>query len=256
MFFYLTHIVVKFTYHEAIFPFIVIRIFHFPYKKFTSQKAERLSKRIIWFVVMLTFFPSLYFGYDLVQQNRFTQRASRFINLEAQIPGDYLLSRKINGKEKSILLVYGGNEISKEQAEALRKRLPVYGLSGASLEIRQGFASFSSQHVGQDEKLSALTNALQEKQQELDSFRAVVLQRAAYDTFGRRLFNEINIQYPGLRTCAIAPFREQADSGKVQQSLLVLLSFNRTISKADRAQIRNWLVARTEDASVQLNIKP
>ena len=131
----------------ALATFIVIRIFHFPYKKFTSEKAERFSKRIVWSVVLLTFLPSLYFGYDLVSQNRFSQRASRFIAQEAQIQGDYLLSKKTNAKDKSILLIYGGNEISKEQVDAIRSRLPIYGLEDASLEISQGFASYST-HSG------------------------------------------------------------------------------------------------------------
>ena len=113
----------------------MIRIFHFPYKKFTSEKAERFSKRIVWSVVLLTFLPSLYFGYDLVSQNRFSQRASRFIAQEAQIQGDYLLSKKTNAKDKSILLIYGGNEISKEQVDAIRSRLPIYGLEDASLNL-------------------------------------------------------------------------------------------------------------------------
>jgi uncharacterized hydrophobic protein (TIGR00271 family) len=241
----------------ALATFIITRVFHFPYKKFTSQKAERLSKRIIWLVVLLTFLPSLYFGYDMVQQNRFSQRANRFITHEAQIPGDYLLSKKVNSKEKSILLIYGGNEISAEQVQALRSRLSLYDLPVSSLEIRQGFASYTAAQTGnQDEKTGVLTTVLQEKQQELDSLKILLSQQAGYDSLARRLFIEINIQYTGLRSCAVTPLYEIADRDKVQPSLLVLLSFNRTISSAARSQLRNWLAARTEDTSVQLIIKP
>lgn len=239
----------------ALATFIVIRIFHFPYKKFTTEKAERLSRRIIWLVVLLTFLPSLYFGYDMVQQNRFSQRASRFINLETQIPGDYLLSKKVNSKDKSILLIYGGNEISNEQVATIRSRLPVYGLTDARLEIRQGFASYSTPSGDPDEKMAAMTSALQDKQQELDKLKSFVDQRTGYDSLGRRLFTEITIQYPGLRSCAITPLRENADSGKVRQSLLVVLSFNRTISNPEQLKLRNWLAARTADTSVQLIVK-
>lgn len=241
----------------ALATFIVIRLFHFPYKKFTSAKAELLSKRIIWSVVLLTFLPSLYFGYDMVQQNRFSQRANRFITNEAQIPGDYLLSKKVNSKEKTILLIYGGDEISAEQAAALRGRLSLYGLPETSLEIRQGFASYTAAQKGsEDDKTAALTTVLQDKQQELDSIKALLAKEAGFDSLGRQLFTEINIQYPGLRSCAVKPLSEIADSGKVQPSLLVLLSFNRMISNTAQAQLRNWLAARTADSSVQLIIKP
>jgi len=240
----------------ALATFIVIRIFHFPYKKFTSEKAERFSKRIVWSVVLLTFLPSLYFGYDLVSQNRFSQRASRFIAQEAQIQGDYLLSKKTNAKDKSILLIYGGNEISKEQVDAIRSRLPIYGLEDASLEIRQGFASYSTHSGSLDDKAATLTSALQEKQAELDSIKSLLAHRASFDSLSRRLFTELIIQNPGLRSCAVSPMRENADSGKVLQSLMVIVSFNRTISNAEQLKLRNWLAARTADTSVQLIIKP
>ena len=240
----------------ALATFIVIRIFHFPYKKFTTQKAERLSRQIIWSVVLLTLLPSIYFGYDLILQNRFSKQASGFIAQEAQIEGDYLLNKKVNAKEKSILLVYGGNEISKDQIAAIRSRLPLYGLTGASLEIRQGFSSFTASSDNLDDKTTALTDVLRSKQQELDSVNSVLAQQLGYDSMGRRLFSEITIHYPGLRTCAVLPLRENADSGKVQQSLMVLLSFNRTISSADKIRLRNWLVVRTADTTVQLIIKP
>ena len=239
----------------ALATFIVVRVFHFPYKKFSTKKAERFSTQIIGFVVLFTLLPSLYFGYDLISQNRFSKRASRFIAHEAQIQGDYLLSKKVNGKDRSILLVYGGNEISKEQIEAIQARLPLYGLTGTRLEIRQGFASYSSPSGGLDDKTAALSGILQAKQYELDSLKSVLDKRVGYDSLGGRLFSEISLLYPGLRSCAVVPVRENADSGKVKQSLMVLISFNRTISNADKTKLRNWLVERTADTSVQLIFK-
>lgn len=241
----------------ALSTFIVIRIFHFPYKQFTSEKAEKFSKRIIWSVVVLTFLPSLYFGYDMVQQNRYQQSVSRFISNEAQLPGDYLLSKKVDAKTKTISLVYGGDEISQAQVDALKARLGIYGLTGTTLNVSQGFASLSTgQLKNEDEKTLRLTTALQEKQQQLDKLQADADRLAAFDSLGRQLYSEIIIQYPGLRSCAVSPLRENADSGKVQRSLLVLLSFNRTISDAQYVQMRSWLAARTADTSVQLIIKP
>jgi hypothetical protein len=80
--------------------------------------------------------------------------------------------------------------------------------------------------------------------------------RAGYYSLGQRLFAEISIFYPGLVSCAITPIQAHGDSGKVQQSLLVLLSFNRTIANLQRVQLQNWLETRTADTSVQLIIKP
>lgn len=48
----------------------------------------------------------------MVQQDRFNKNAARFIQYEAHFPNDYLLSKKTDAKTKSILLVFGGKEIT------------------------------------------------------------------------------------------------------------------------------------------------
>ena len=117
------------------------------------------------------------------------------------------------------------------------------------------FEGAPSPSGGLDDKTAALSGILQAKQYELDSLKSVLDKRVGYDSLGGRLFSEISLLYPGLRSCAVVPVRENADSGKVKQSLMVLISFNRTISNADKTKLRNWLVERTADTSVQLIFK-
>jgi len=91
----------------ALATFIIVRFLHFPYKHQQNIQAERFAKRIIWLVVLATLLPSIYFGYDMVQQNRFIKNANRFIAGEAHFPNDYLLNKKIDPKSRKITLVFG-----------------------------------------------------------------------------------------------------------------------------------------------------
>lgn len=79
-------------------------------------------------VVLVTLIPSIYLGYDLVQQNRFRQRANDFIEEEAVFPNNFLLRKSIDPAKKSITLTYGGQQIEEAAINQIRAKLAHYGL--------------------------------------------------------------------------------------------------------------------------------
>ena len=83
----------------------------FPYKSLKNERAEKMARRVVWLVVLITLLPSIYFGYDLVQQTKFIKSANNFVAAEAHFDNDYLLNKKIDPKEKVIELVFGGDSI-------------------------------------------------------------------------------------------------------------------------------------------------
>ena len=91
-----------------------------------SVQSEKRARRIVWVIVLLTLLPSIYFGFDIVQQSRFTKNANHFINNEAHFTNDYLLNKKIDAKNKSISLVFGGKEILPAEIHQLKLRLKNY----------------------------------------------------------------------------------------------------------------------------------
>lgn len=101
------------------------RFLRFPYKKLPKREDEIKAKRIVWGVAMITLLPSLYFGYDVVQQNKFLKRANQFIDAEAQFPNDYLLNKIIDAKNKTIILTYGGPTIEDEEISILKRKLSI-----------------------------------------------------------------------------------------------------------------------------------
>lgn len=137
----------------ALATLIIVRFLHFPYKHEQTLKAERTAHRVVWVVVLVTLLPSIYFGYDMVQRNRFTNNANNFITQEAHFPNDYLLNKKIDAKTRKITLVFGGKEILPEEIESLKQQLPKYGLDTAILEIKQGFAYLSDNNKIENEEL-------------------------------------------------------------------------------------------------------
>ncbi len=108
----------------ALATLVTARFLSFPYKHLPEVRDEVIANRIVWGVVLITLLPSIYFGYDIVQQNRFRQRANRFVDNEAVFPNDYLLKKTIDPKKHRITLTYGGEYIAETEIEALRSKLP------------------------------------------------------------------------------------------------------------------------------------
>jgi len=226
----------------ALATFITVRLLKFPYKHLPDEKADNRSKRIIFAIVIITLAPSIYFGYDIVRNDKFTKEANRFIEIEAIFPGDYLLKKTINAKEKTIELIYGGNEIKKPEIEKLKAKLKNYEIPDAKLEIKQGFA-----YLKEDKKLNQenpLSSILAGKEKELENMNAKIDSIRTDSLNYVQLIKEAKTLYPELKSISISPI-VSADNYAVSDSLLVAyLHTSKPIVKAERLKLLNWFEAK------------
>ncbi len=237
----------------ALATFIIVRLLHFPYHHLQNKKAEKMAHRIVWVVVLVTLLPSLYFGYDMVEQDKFTKNASRFITNEAHFPNDYLLNKKIDAKTRKITLVFGGKEIAPEEIEQLKGELIKYNLSNASLEVKQGFAYLAeNENSEQNEQLSQLTIALTIKEEnekkllfQMDSIKKQELRNT-------QLFAEIKAQYPLVKNAIIQPSVIIGDSTAGKKTIVILLSLSANLPSKEKIKLENWLKVRLNQPNIQL----
>lgn len=237
----------------ALATFIIVRVFHFPYKHLQNKRAEKMAQRIIWIVVVLTLVPSIYFGYDMVQQNKFTKNANNFIAYEAHFTNDYLLNKKIDPKNKKITLVFGGKEIMPEEIESLKSQLKKYNLQSASLEIKQGFAYLSDNNNKiENEQVSQLTLALQAKEKEEERLRFKLDSIDNQQKISKQIYAELKAQYPLLKNAVVQPSYIISDSTGSKETLLVLLSMPVRISVQEQSKIEGWLKIRLAQQNINL----
>ncbi len=241
----------------ALATFTIVRFLHFPRKQLQNKRAETVAHRIVWAVVVLTLLPSIYFGYDIVKQDRFTKDATRFINNEAHFTNDYLLNKKIDAKEKTITLVFGGKEILPPEIQQLKSQLKKYNLPDSSLEVKQGFAYLVEhpQTNEANEQVAQLTTALQAKDKHEKMLQLALDSIGQQKQLGKQLYAELKAQYPALNEAVIQPSLILSDSAKTSDTYLVLLSIGGRITSQDRARIENWLKVRLNEKNIQLLIK-
>ncbi|HWB27977.1 MAG TPA: TIGR00341 family protein [Chitinophagaceae bacterium] len=229
----------------ALSTFITTRLLSFPYVHLADHKDDKRAQRIIWFIVVITLLPSLYFGYDIVQQDRFTKRADLFVETEARFTNDYLLNKKIDAKKKEIVLTFGGQEISQKEIELLRKKLPAFDLQDADLQIHQGFAYLAAvENNKSDEQLNQMNIVLKAKEAELNMLQAKLDSVQNLRKTSMQVYAELKAQYPDLVSAVINPSDVLNGSDTLHPVLIVVLDFAKYKSAAEKKRIENWLTVR------------
>ena len=240
----------------ALATFIIVRITHFPLLNIQDVKADKLAQRIVWLIVVITLVPSLYFGYDVVERQKFTDNANRFINNEAHFPNDYLLKKEIDAAEKRVTLVFGGKEISSDQIELLKSELKKYNLAMANLEVKQGFAYLSETGNKQrNEQVDQLTQALAVKEVEGKAILASLDSIKNQELVSRQIFTEIRAQYPMVKNAVIQPGVAVYDSSGSKKETLVILSLSSKLALKEKTKLEKWLQVRMNNPSVHLIIQ-
>ena len=231
----------------ALATWVTTRLLKFPVNNLSQLHQGVKAQRIIWGVVIITLLPSIYFGYDFVHQRRFEHQATRFIEHEAVLPNNYLLKKSVDAKKKQISLTFGGQYINQQAIDALKKRLSMYNLQDAKLEIQQGFAYTQNLQTSED-KADRWNALLSEKENQLQDYRQQLDSVQMYDRQGKQLLAEIQVQYPVVSQFGV--HRMIISSGNDQKSVLVaIVTLRGRMPKESRHKLEQWLKIRLQDAS-------
>jgi len=230
----------------ALATFLTSRFLQLPYKHFPDKRSDVRAKRIIWLVVFLTIIPSLYFGYDMVQQNGFRKKADSFISAEGNFPNDYLLNKKIDPKNRLITLVYGGDVISAAAIDNLKLKMKNFGLEKTELQVHQGFAYLSAtntadEHKEQTDRLSLL---LEDKDRRMRLLQTKIDSLLSYTRLSQQLYQELKVQHTGLQEAIVGTGKKESSDSTSKPIGLVVLNFSQRKSALEKSKIEKWLRVR------------
>lgn len=228
---------------------ITVRLLKFPLVHLPDAKEEKRSSILIWVVVLITLIPSLYFGYDIVQKNRFERNAATFVEKESFFPNDYLLKKTIDSKNQKIILVYGGAPIEKQQIDSLKLKLKTYNLPDSALTVQQGFAYLAQ--AQNPEKNTQVDAAITDKLAQLELMQKAIDSIAVQDKLSTQIFHELQVLFPDVNSFLLQPAQVNTDSVK-RKLTIGLIQSKKNISDKEKSTIQNWLKVRVMDSSLRL----
>ncbi len=225
----------------------------FPAKEYSDPLLEKKEKRITWGIIILTLLPSLYLGYHIVEKHKFMDNAEKFIQSEAIFKNDYLLKKEISPGNKSIVLTYGGSEISDAEIENLKSKLRYYNLENVLLEVKYGFS-----FVTADEnkvQLNQIGLALNQSTEENRILKTKIDSINNQYEVSRKIYRELKILYPDLTEAIIQPVAMVNDSSRANDfTFLVSLTLKNNNDKIDNNKLLKWLEERIGKGKVVLVI--
>lgn len=233
----------------AISSVIVSKALKFPLRMQIDPVRRRRLNQSISTVILLTLLPSIYFGYLLVQNEKFTSKATKFIKNITVFEGSYLLKTDIDPRKKSIRLVYGGNSLTEESKSDVIDKAKDYELENATLIIDQGFSTDETSNNEEDilkNKLSALTLSLASSEKRIDSISNRPL-------IGKQLLAEIKAIYENINACSYSETFVFCDTSDTFQKadLIILSAPRKSLNTKDKSNIDNWLKARLQTENIK-----
>ena len=229
---------------------LISRFLKFPITSLVKEGQKTKVVRWTSFIIAITLIPSIYFGYLLVQAERFTESANRFITEVSVYEGSYLLKNEIDARNRTISLIYGGSDLTESDKKAIAKRATVYALTETKLLFKQGFSfNEGKESVNQIDKLKTEVNrlnlALKENKKDTDSI-------VSKPIIGKQLLTEIKALFPEVKSCSYAETVAFQDSTKTDAvKIVVIETTKKGLSLDARTKINGWLKKRLETEKVK-----
>ena len=219
---------------------------HLPIRTVVEDDKKRRVNRWITAIIVVTIIPSFYFGYLLVQKEKFTERANQFVASVSAVDGNYLLKYDIDPRGNRIRLVYGGDSLLEGTRDTIRRRAERNALQDASIDFEQGFSTADiSQNISQvdrnlREEIGRLAQTLQKKQEER-------LHSEHFEGQSRQVLLELKSLYPQVMSLTRADAiryggKSVSDSSRVL--LIVLATTPPHLRITDQHKIESWLRQR------------
>jgi uncharacterized hydrophobic protein (TIGR00271 family) len=237
------------------------QILNLPIRTIVEPEQKRRVNRWITVVITITIIPSLYFGYLLVEKERFTEKANILINSSSVVSGSYLLKHDINPGKATIKLTYGGNILEEHEKNAILSNAKDLDLD-TQIIFEQGF-SFSDVSADINKvdntlraEITRLSAALMESEKRNDS-------ASMANHLSKQLFLEAKSLYPQIRSLAYSSSFEftevKTDSTQKVDSLKVI-NVNigvaqRLFTRREQEQIEGWIKTRLDSDRLRINYR-
>jgi uncharacterized hydrophobic protein (TIGR00271 family) len=235
------------------------QILNFPIRSIVDEGRKKRINRTITLVITIVLLPSIYFGYQLIQKEKFIMNANKYIANISLYEGNFLLKHSVDGDNKTINLVYGGNMLSANHKEALRNKSRDFDLINAAINIEQGLAlneldETSNALFQLKEEVLSLKQLNERKQNKLDSI-------ANHQMFGKHLLQEIKTLFPEIIGCTFADGK-RFDIQNTKDSTLPLVPIvilevkpKTNIQPNDKIKLETWLYKRLHNSDMIIIFK-
>lgn len=241
--------------------YLGVRFMRFRHKEFVDKNREKLVRKYIVTVVLITMCPAIYLTYGIVKETLFQSSANRFIVSELQLPDTQILNCDISYPKREIKVVIVGKEFSEEQLLAVNDKLEKYNLKEAKLKVIQGMNNgdvdisniktlvVEDLYKRNEEKIAMLQHDIDSLSSALD----VYTRSGQADT---RLAKEMKALFTDVLSVALSrSIRMNVDNLNSDTLTYAIIQCQKAPSSGDKKRMTDWLLTRTGAKKLRLIVE-
>ncbi|UUC45010.1 DUF389 domain-containing protein [Flavobacterium cerinum] len=230
---------------------LVSQLLKFPIRTLVNEEQKKKVNRWVSFVILITIIPSIYFGYVLVKNERFTTQAEQFVKSVSFYDGNYLLKNEIDANKRKITLMYAGNALTDKTKKNILNKAIDFQIDSSGVAIQKGLAfdEINNNNLSKVESLQSELNRMQlllkEGKRKQDSINARI-------EIGKQLLAEIKPLYPGITSCS---FSETAIFGGAEPEKTAIVTFSaekNALKPNDKEKISEWIKSRVQNEKTKV----
>ena len=238
--------------------FLGVRFMHFKRKAFVDKQREKMVKKYIIILVLVTICPAFYLTYGIVKSTFYTAAANSFIAKEFEFENTQVISRKISYDEKEIRVVLVGNELSQPEIDKVHASLKHYKLEDTKLTIVQGMNSDNldmntlKAQVMEDFYKNSEERLLKQ-QEEIVNLQKELSNYTTYHQLNKQIVPELKVLYPQIERISMSQMIVfNVDSAQTDTLTMVLMGLKEEMNATQMKQMQEWLKARSGAQKMKL----
>lgn len=233
----------------------IAQLLKFPITTIVDPLQKKKVNQMITAVILITIIPSIYFGYGLVQKERFMENASRFIKSVSVLEGDYLLNHIVNTSNRTITLIYVGGDMTPEKQFIIEERAKDFSIDKKEIIVKQGFSvdkmmdknnEFENLRI----EINRLSTQLKEKDEQLKIAANIPVK-------GKQLLSELTSLFPEIHSCTYSEStlyqKEQKET--IPIALISITARRNSLTYAEKTKIEKWLKERNPSIRTEVYFK-
>lgn len=244
---------------------LFVRFLKFPLKQEVDIAHTIKVKRYIFLVVSITVLPSIYFGYQIVQETIFKTNAVKFVNKELVFKQSQVINTTYtyNPNDSSLIVVFlTGERVATSVVNNLSQKLADYSLHKVKLIVKQGLNSSTNLDLSQIKSgileeiyhKNDLTIANKDEQIKLLENEIIELKKVEYPN--KDITEEMNAINAKVRSASVNQLiYYDVDRKKNDTTVTVNLRTKPILNKTEYQSLQRWLFKRLKNDKLKIIIE-
>lgn len=237
---------------------IVVKIMRYPTKKFIDAKSRNKVKRNIIVIGIIMVIPSIYLGYQIVDDSMLESNVNKFIASEFNFDNTQVVQTNIDTENGELEVALIGKTLDENTINHLKDELSNYHLSNITLKVTQtqidtGITMddvenlLSNTVTNTNSAMNAANSSIEQLQSEVLSYKTQLLEYQSRDIDTRTLNEEISTLYPEITNFTIGYMNMWNNVNETNETVLTMVVYaDNPIESARLNTLKSWIKAKSD----------